>query len=88
MMSNAIPSHTGLYKAIRDIYDSRIVSAVRQYVRSSEKIAAKKHLNFNTRAKRYGLIPKSLRIRSLVHTQEGRNIAARASKIFFIGPYI
>ena len=36
----------------------------------------------NHRAKRYGLTPRSLFIRPLVGTQEGRNIAKRTSRRF------
>ena len=46
----SIPSHTGLFKEIREIYDSKIVGIVRHYIGSSEKIAStKQHLTFNLR---------------------------------------
>ena len=84
-MTDIVPSHTGLYRIIRDNYDSIIVGIVRQYVRSLQKMATtKQHLAFNLRAKRYNLIPRSLRVKPLVTSQEGRNIANNTSRSFLL----
>ena len=42
----------------------------------------KQHLHFNFRAKRYNIVPKSLRVKPLVNNEEGKEIAARSSKSF------
>ena len=50
-------------------------------MRTSEKLASmKQHLHFNIRARRYNIIPKSLKVKPLVNNQEGRDIAERMSK--------
>ena len=57
----------------------------RRYTRTTEKIAAKKqHLTFSLRLKRYGLIPRSLYVRPLVNSREGREIAQRTSRRFLM----
>ena len=62
-MSEYIPSNTGLFKFIREKYNSKMVTTIRHYVRTSEKLASmKQHLHFNIRAKRYNIIPKSLKV--------------------------
>ncbi len=80
-----IPSNTGLFKVIRDNYGQRILGMVRKYLKLTKKMASlKQHLNFNLRMKRYGLIPRSLHVKPLVNTQEGRNIAKRTSRSFLL----
>ena len=46
--------------------------------------SSRQHLTFNIRAKRYGLIPRSLRVCPLVHSQEGRQIAMKTSRNFLL----
>ena len=81
----SIPRHTGLFKIIREKYDRITVGTVRHYIKTAEMIASsRQHLTFNIRAKRYGLIPRSLRVRPLVHSQEGRQIAMKTSRNFLL----
>lgn len=55
----------------------------RRYVNTSLKIARQhQHIAFNTRCRRYGIIPRSLRVKPLVDTDGGRRIAARTSSQF------
>ena len=78
-----VPSNTGLYKHIRKKYNSNMVFMIRQYVKTTQKLASmKQHLHFNFRAKRYNIVPKSLRVKPLVNNEEGKEIAARSSKSF------
>ena len=79
----SIPSHTEIFRDIKDNYDPSLLGLARLYVETEEKIATyKQHLAFNLRTKRYGLTPRSLRVRPLVSTQEGRDIARRTSYRF------
>ena len=81
----SIPRHTGLFKIIREKYDKITVGTVRHYIKTAEMIASsRQHLTFNIRAKRYGLIPRSLRVHPLVHSQEGRQIAMKTSRNFLL----
>ncbi len=77
------PSHTGLYKYIRENYDRNMLSACRRSVTTAVKLSRQKqHLVFNLRCKRYGLVPNSLRVRPLVRNHQGYHVAARASRQF------
>ncbi len=88
-ISKSIPSHTGLYKIIKKKYGESTIVSIRHYVKSSEKLASmKQSLTFNIRAKRYNLILKSLRVRPLVNTYEGRKIALDTSKKFLIAKFV
>ena len=55
----------------------------RNYVTTARRIARQKqHIAFNSRCRRYQLTPRSLRVKPLVDTAEGRQIAQRASAQF------
>ena len=52
-----------------------MVTTIRHYVRTSEKLASmKQHVHFNIRAKIYNIILKSLKVKLLVNNQEGRDM--------------
>lgn len=52
----------------------------RLYLRTSLKIVRhRQHIAFNTRCKRYDIIPRSLQVKPLVSMLDGRRIARRAS---------
>ncbi len=77
------PSHLGIYKNIRDNYGDSMMKHCRRYVNTSLKIARQhQHIAFNTRCRRYKIIPRSLRVKPLVDTAGGRRIAARTSSQF------
>ena len=77
------PSHTGLYKIIRENYNHESLAAARYYVRTSRRIITQKqHLNFNLRSKRYAPIPNAIRVRTLVDSYKGHHIAEQASRQF------
>ena len=68
---------------IRNTNDVSLHSQARRYTRTAERIAAhRQHLAFNLQIKRYGLMPRSLEVRLLVHSQEGREIARQTSRHF------
>ncbi len=82
---STIPDHIGFYRFIYDNYGSQIIGKVRHYIRTAEKIATfRQHLHFNLRAKRYHLIPRSLQVKPLVNTKEGRTIAETTSRRFLL----
>ena len=58
------PSHTGPFAFIRDKYDRDTLLASRRFVNTSKRMARQRqHLAFNSRCKRYSLIPIYLRVR-------------------------
>ena len=79
------PSHAEVLHMIRDNYDPTLLDMARRYTRTAERTAAhRQHLAFNLRLKRYGLLPRSLWVRPLINSQEGRDIANRASRRFLM----
>ena len=78
-MDHSSPSHTGLYRIIRMKYGEVMVRSARHHVNTGLKIARQKeHIAFNTRCRRYRIVPNSLRIQPLVNTLEGEKIAQKA----------
>ena len=74
------PSHKGLFTFLQEKYDRPCMLAARKYVNISKRLARHvQHLTFNTRCKRYSVIPTYLRARPLVPSAEGRKIALRFS---------
>ena len=52
---------------------------VRYYVNTASKISrTRQHIAFSQRCRRYQLLPRSLTVKPLVPTPEGRRVAARA----------
>ena len=65
------------------MYGREMLALVRGYVKTSKRIVAQRqHLAFNSRCKRYQLIPKYLRVTSTVPSYDGSRIAERASRQF------
>ena len=55
----------------------------RRYVNTSKKIVKQyQHTTFNKRCCKHGVVPRSLEVKPLVNTDEGRRIASRASSRF------
>ena len=80
-----IPNHKEIFK---NNYNPSLLGLACWYVETKEKIATyKQHLAFNLRTKGYSLTPFSLRVRSLVSMQKGRDIARRISNRF-LGAWI
>ena len=79
----SLPSHSGLYRIVREEYGVQALQSVRYYVNSASKESRlRQHIAFNHRCRRYGLTPRSLAVKPLVSTQEGHRVAARASRQF------
>ena len=79
----SLPSHSGLYRIVREEYGVQALKSVRYYVNSASKESRlRQHIAFNHRCRRYGLTPRSLAVKPLVSTQEGHRVAARASRQF------
>ena len=75
-----IPNHKEIFK---NNYNPSLLGLACWYVETKKKIATyKQHLAFNLRTKRYSVTPFSLRVRSLVSMQKGRDIARRTSNRF------
>ena len=77
----SIPSHSGLFKLIKDEHDMEALKSVRHYVNTTSKITHQ-HIAFNQRCRCYQLLPHSLRVKPLVLTPQGRRIAQRAGQQF------
>ena len=79
----SLPSHSGLYRIVREEYGVQALQSVRYYVNSASKESRlRQHIAFNHRCRRYGLTPCSLAVKPLVSTQEGHRGAARVSRQF------
>ena len=68
-MNMFIPSHTVFFAFIREKYGREMLALV-------WKVS---HLAFNSRCKRYQLIPRCLQVKPLVQSHEGKRIAECAS---------
>ena len=80
MSTMSSPDHTGIYLEIRRSYGEETMRHSRRYINTSLKITRQhQHITFNNRCKRYQVIPRSLRVKALVNTEEGRRIAVRTS---------
>ena len=80
-----VPSHAEFFQMIRKNYNLTLLGLARRHTRIAERIAAhRQHLAFNLRLKRYGLVPRSLWVRPLVDSQEGKDIARRTSRRFLM----
>ena len=79
----SLPSHKGLFKMIRENYGELVMISCRRYINTALKIIKQKeHIAFNSRCKRYEVIPKSLYVKALVNTEYGRRIASNTSRRF------
>ena len=77
------PSNTGIYLYIRNRYEDKVMKQGRRYMNTLNKIARQyQHITFNNKCRRYEVIPRSLRVKPLVDTDEGQQIASRASSRF------
>ena len=77
----SLPSHSGFYKFVKEKYDKSTLLFVRRSLNTSKRIARQcQHLAFNSRSKRYSLIPFYLRTRPLLSTQQGKSLAYRFSR--------
>ena len=75
------PSHTGLFAFIREKYGSDILLSSRRFISTSKRLARyRQHLAFNYRCKRYSVIPIYLRVRPLVRSSEGKQLAEKFSR--------
>ena len=82
-LSMDLPSHSGLYRIIREEYGAQALQAVRYYVNSASKESRlRQHVAFSQKCRRYQLMPRSLAVKPLVPMQEGQRVAARASRHF------
>jgi hypothetical protein len=71
-MDTQVPSHTGVYKVIRENYGETVMKCARHYVNTARKAARQReHIAFNMRCRHYHIVPNSLQIRPLVNTTEG-----------------
>ena len=78
-----IPGHSGHFKIIKVEHGTDALKAVRHYVNTASKISRiHQHIAFNQRCRRYQLVPRSLRVKPLVPTSDGRCIARRAGRQF------
>ena len=77
------PSHKGFVSFAREKYSREILALIRGFVVTSKRIVTQRqHLAFNSRCKRYQLIPKFLRIKALVPSYDGERIAQCSSRQF------
>ncbi|XP_064469874.1 uncharacterized protein LOC135384606 [Ornithodoros turicata] len=69
------------FKSLRLDYGQETAKLAKRYVNVIRSISIfKTHLQFTTNCRDMDLIPRSLRIRRLVHTAEGQNILAQAER--------
>ena len=74
-------SHKGLFEIIRENYGELVMISCHCYINVSLKIIKQKeHIAFNSRCRRYKVIPKSLHVK--VNTEYGRRIASNTSRQF------
>ena len=80
----SLPSHKGLFKIIRENYGELVMISCRRYINIGMKIIKQKEhiIAFNSRCKRYKVIPKSLHVKALVNTEHGKRIASNTSRQF------
>ena len=79
-MNMSIPSHTGFFAFIREKYGREMLALVCAFVATAKRLATQRqHLAFNSRCKRYQLIPRCLQVKPLVQSHEGKWIAECAS---------
>ena len=79
----SIPSHSGLFKLIKDEHGMEALKSVRHYVNTASNIShTHQHIAFNQRCRRYQLLPCSLRVKPLVPSPQGHRIAQRAGQQF------
>ena len=79
-MDGILPSHSGIYESIKEIYGRQTMQAVRLYYKMACTVAREKQ-NI-VRCCRYGVIPLSLRVKPLVAGQEGVRIAEQCRRCF------
>ena len=80
---NGFPSHLGLYKRVKEDHGFEALKTVRYYVNTASEIShTQQHIAFSQRCRRYQVLPKSLTVKPLVQTAQGRRIAQRASSQF------
>ena len=74
-------SHKGLFEIIRENYGELVMISCHCYINVSLKIIKQKeHIAFNSRCRRYKVIPKYLHVK--VNTEYGRRIASNTSRQF------
>ena len=78
------PSHSGFFAFIQNKYNRNPMKVAWQYVNISKQLARyQQHLAFNSRCKRYSLIPTYLCVHPLVPSAEGFCIANHYSRQSF-----
>ena len=73
-----LPSHSGLFKRIREDNSVEALQSARHYANTACKISRTyQHIAFSQRCRRYQLLPRSLEVKPVVSIAQGRLIAQR-----------
>ena len=78
-----LPSHSGLFKVIREDHGVEVLKSVRHYVNTACKLSrTQQHIAFSQRCCRYQVPPRSLVVKTLVSTSQDHQIVRKVGYQF------